>query len=253
MAGAAGELGQRLTPVLASGTVDLQAARSPLPGTHADAGGLPASDASVTPLPSQPISSPNAFVQTLHARALPVSPFEAGEVPDVAGANFAYRNPFESDDESEPGFAAADNIPCGLAPASGRTSPEDESPAVLPVAVSAVLPEPSNGGSFQRVDQLEGQFAMMNDIPANSQGASQESSLADTKVLKWSSRLVSSGDTSRSGFGFSKAFSYIARLGDTKSCTVYLANTPEGHFAIKVGSDMPPCYDVCLRCPGCSL
>jgi hypothetical protein len=74
---------------------------------------------------------------------------------------------------------------------------------------------------------------MMVDIPGNSQGASQESSLADTKVLKCSSRVLSGGETSRSGFGFSKAFTYIARLGDTKSCTVYLAKTLEGYFAIK--------------------
>jgi hypothetical protein len=65
----------------------------------------------------------------------------------------------------------------------------------------------------------------------------------ETKVLKCLSRSDACGDVlnlnetsqgSSAGFQFSKAFTYTACLGDTKTATVYLAKNQDGEFAIKV-------------------
>jgi hypothetical protein len=122
----------------------------------------------LTPLPTQPISSPNGAVQTLNARALPLSPFEFGQVPDTDGSTrFAPQNPFEFQG-FHPGTAlltadavASAQVLCGLGPASGCSSPDDESPAVLPVAVPADLPNPSLG-SFHCIDELEVRVGVCN-------------------------------------------------------------------------------------------
>jgi hypothetical protein len=68
----------------------------------------------------------------------------------------------------------------------------------------------------------------------------------DTKVLKTFSHglegngeLVASLETSRQSSGsfqFSKDFQYVARLGDTKTATVYLAKGPDGECAIKAST-----------------
>jgi hypothetical protein len=84
----------------------------------------------------------------------------------------------------------------------------------------------------------------MQDLPSNSQGASQ-GSLMDTKVLKTlahglegAGELVTTVGPSQplggGAFQFSRAFTYFARLGDTKTATVYLAKGSDGEFAIKV-------------------
>lgn len=216
------QAGQRLTPVLAA-----HAWRA-----AAHAGSDKDTTNEITPL-TRPACSPGsdgaAAVQTLGARALPLSPFEAGEVPDAHGAPSmfpSYRSPFGGE---LPAPQRVDEAPTS---GSATESPAVATAAALPVSAPAGVSQ----GSFHHVDELRGQLATMTDIPANSQGTSQESSLAETKVLRCSQRLVSvAPDALRGAFGFSDAFSYLARLGDTKSCTVYLAKTPEGDFcAIKV-------------------
>lgn len=63
----------------------------------------------------------------------------------------------------------------------------------------------------------------------------------DTKVLRTfsqvldaSGELISTVESPPGGFQFSKSFQYVARLGDTKNASVYMARSADGEFAIKV-------------------
>ena len=76
----------------------------------------------------------------------------------------------------------------------------------------------------------------LQDVSTHSQAASQ-GSLADPKVLRTFSQrsdMSVDGPASNGSFQFSKAFSYVGCLGDTKTATVYLARTSDGEYAIKV-------------------
>jgi hypothetical protein len=183
----------------------------------------------ITPMVTQSLQCSSLPVQTLHARDMPLSPFEWSEVPgedrgtplELAGSPSCAQLPHENVVRSDDGTAASPGASSVVAGESEGTDAEQV--------------ETSLGTSFHCASELEGQMAMMTDIPL-SQTTSQESSLGDNKILR-PPGLYCSQDSSESameGFLFSRAFSFIGLLGDTKTCTVYHAKSQDGHFAIKV-------------------
>ena len=165
-------------------------------------------------------------MQTLHARSMPLSPFEYGEMPTNRS-----EDPPDLVDSPSCAQLPEDNAVVtdeGSAPSPGLFSEaaEDEHDVM----------ETSAGTSFRCASELEGSMAMMTDIPLSQ--PSQESSLVESKILKppgmHSSHEFS--DTMREGFLFSRTFSFLGLLGDTKTCSVYHARGPDGNYAIKVRS-----------------
>lgn len=152
-------------------------------------------------------------VQTLHARAMPLSPFEWGGIPDEHAATPTSEIQPVSPHEN----ACADGDGSIL------------SPGALPVENHAV-------SKLCCTKEAQQQFALIQDVSMHSQNASQSSSLAETKILRPSNRLQSrdASDGSRESFKFSKAFSFKGLLGHTKTSTVYFAQAADGLFAIKV-------------------
>lgn len=173
---------------------------------------------------TQSLPIANGPVQTLNARSMPLSPFEYGalptdegvEVPRLVSSTSCAQLPAENAVISDEGSAPS---PGGFSEDAAENDPVDT----------------SNGTSFRCASDLEGSMAMMTDIPL-SQTVSQESSLAETKVLKPPGVRNSSdlSDSLSQGFLFSRSFSFLGLLGDTKTCSVYHARGPDGNYAIKV-------------------
>lgn len=151
-------------------------------------------------------------VQTLHARAMPLSPFEWGSIPDEHAAT--------PTSEIRP------------------TSPDQDTSAVCDGSILSPCALPVENRAVSQLccmEESRHQFALIQDVSLHSQNASQSSSLAETKILRPSNRLQSrdASDGSRESFKFSKAFSFQGLLGHTKTSTVYFAQAADGLFAIK--------------------
>eukprot|EP00892_Ulva_mutabilis_P010968 jgi/Ulvmu1/8243/UM041_0054.1 len=177
-------------------------------------------DQSITPafvLAENAVTGP---VQTLNARAVPLSPFEWGEIPDHQSVGETATTP---------------------ASAVFRKCTEERNAASIYDSLStpgAAWLEEAADEAFAELNcaqDQDKQNAQVKDVSLHSQGASQSSSLADTKVLRLSSRLLSkdASDTSHGCFEFSKAFTFYGVLGDTKTSKVYFAQGADGLFAIK--------------------
>lgn len=185
----------------------------------------------LTPPVCQSLQCSNVPVQTLHARSMPLSPFEYGEVPTDGGS-------------APPDLVSSPS--CAQLP-DDNALVTDEGSAPSPAAFSEAAEEndpveTSAGTSFRCASELEGSMAMMTDIPL-SQSTSQESSLVESKILK-PPGMRSSHDLSepmRDGFLFSRTFSFLGLLGDTKTCSVYHARGPGGSYAIKVSTMQSIC------------
>jgi hypothetical protein len=169
---------------------------------------------------------------------MPLSPFEYGDMPTdglAAGLSAPSLN-------ASPSYAQIpdDNVVSdeGSAPSPGASSEPGEEEKIEPVETSA-------GTSFRCASELEGSMAMMIDIPL-SQSTSQESSLVESKILEPPGIRCSNevSDPVRQGFLFSRTFSFLGLLGDTKTCSVYHARGPDGNYAIKV-SALASCVSDC--------
>ena len=159
-------------------------------------------------------------VQTLDARAMPLSPFECGDIPDQQSVDETVATPTS---------AIVPTLPDGQGTSVAGSQPSPDAAMRERTVVDQLA-------QAHGAEDLQNQFALVQDVSLASQNASQSSSLADTKILQLSNRLLSkdASESLHGSFKFSKAFTFHGLLGDTKTSTVYYAQAKDRLFAIKV-------------------
>lgn len=178
-------------------------------------------DQSLTPALNIASNAAAGHVQTLHARAMPLSPFEWGDIPDVPSGDENAATPISV-------------VPLALEEEQAAADIGSPSQKGTPAQPSADVLQPS-------ADEAQRAFSLMQDTSIPSQNASQTSSLAETKILRPSNRIRSreTSDGLRDSFKFSQTFTFLGLLGNTKTSTVYFAQASDAVYAIKVCSKRP--------------